>query len=580
MDRQSIRRPPAYDGEVYNFLALRNELEARGRKFRGHSDTEVVLSAIAEWGVDVALERFEGMWAFALWDRDERTLTLARDRAGKKPLYYARQGDTFYFGSELKALWAHPDFERDVDRGALGLLVRYSWIPGPSSILRGVRKLDPGTLLEVDATGERRRHCFWSATETAERCAAEPFEGTLVEAGDRLDELLREAVLKRMVSDVPLGALLSGGIDSSTIVALMQAQSASPVRTFSIGFHEEAYNEAPYAAQVAKHLGTQHEELYVDPKRVQAVIPRLPTLYDEPFADVSQIPTYIVSELARRYVTVALTGDGGDELFLGYRRYFRAKKRWKTSSRWPLAARAVSARAVRGAARAAWHASGRRRLSQPAHDAPGTSWLARSDQKIFRLESTGPLDLAALMMGRRRGSDYVVDGAEPATFLNQPDRWPRLPDAIQAMGAVDFSTYLRDCILVKVDRASMATSLEARCPLLDRRVVEFAWSLPAKLHYQGTTGKLVLREVLERYVPRELIDRPKKGFGVPIEQWLRHDLRDWAESLLDEKDLREEGYFRVRAVRRAWDQHLAGWADYSTVLWSILAFQAWNRDRP
>ena len=580
MTSASGRYTIVFNGEIYNFEDLRRELEQTGAKFRGHSDTEVMLAAIVAWGVDEALDRFEGMWAFALWDGERSTLTLARDRAGKKPLYFARQDRGFYFASELESLWAHPDFEAEVDRGALSLLVRYGWIPGPSSIHVGVEKLEPGTLVEIDARGECRRHVFWSATETAERCAAAPFAGTVEQAADRLDSLLRDAVRRRMISDVPLGALLSGGIDSSTIVALMQQQSGPPVRTFAIGFREPEYDEAPYAAQVAAHLGTDHEELYVDTRLVQDVIPKLPSMYDEPFADVSQLPTYLVCELARRHVTVALTGDAGDELFLGYRRYARADKRWNKWSRWPAPARAVWSRAVRGTAATLWAARRRALLSRRDSEWPPKSWIARNERKAFRMEARDAVHLSTLMLGSQSGANWVIGGQEPATFFNRPERWPRLPDPLQAMGVVDFATYLRDCILVKVDRASMATSLEARSPLLDRSVVEFAWSLPTPLRYDGTRGKLVLREVLDRYVPRALIDRPKKGFGVPIEVWLRGDLREWAESLLEERRLRQEGFFHAKAVRRAWDQHQAGWSDHSTTLWPILAFQAWNQERP
>ncbi len=564
-----------YNGEIYNFVELREELEATGSKFRGHSDTEIALEALTRWGARAALERFNGMFAFALWDARERSLLLARDRAGKKPLYYCRSRGGVIFGSELKALCAHPDLHPEVDRDALGSMLQLGWIPGPSTIFRDVQKLEPGTLMRFDMRGDEARETFWSAREVAERCASNPFQGDLADAVAELDRLLSEAVRGRMISDVPLGALLSGGIDSSAVVSLMQKMSDRPIRTFAIGFREPKYDEAHYAEEVARHLGTDHTDLYVTPAEAQAVIPKLPLLYDEPFADVSQIPTYLVSELARQDVTVALTGDGGDELFLGYNRYFRASKRWKKWQRWPLPLRAAAARITDWNGRAQWRLRGGREKSGGR---PPLS--ARLMRQTDRLDASSLRDLSVRMLGRRHGAALVLGASEPQSVMSDAALWPALEDERQAMGAIDFMGYLRDDILVKVDRASMGTSLEVRCPILDRNVVEFAWSLPTALRVEAGTGKIVLRRLLDQYVPRELTDRPKQGFGVPIGEWITAELRDWTESLIDERRLAQEGFFDAAAVRRAWQQHQTGWADHSSLLWSIVMFQAWNEGRP
>jgi asparagine synthase (glutamine-hydrolysing) len=488
-------------------------------------------------------------------------------------------GDTFLFGSELKALVAHPEFRPEVDREALALFLRYGWIPGPRSIYRGVSKLEPGSFLHVEASGQQEPVSYWSSARAAATASADPFSGSAEEASDHLDALLRRAVSLRMVSDVPLGALLSGGIDSSTVVALMQEQSSRPVRTFSIGFNESEFDEAPYASAVAQHLGTQHTNLYLTPMETLDAIPKLPELYDEPFADVSQIPTFLLAQLTRRDVTVALSGDGGDELFLGYKRYFRAAAYWARLQRFPRWARRAAAELVRFRGRTGWWwdslGSG---WENPDPAAKATPW-ALSERHADRLEARNAVDLSRIRLGSRAGAKLVLGAREPDSVLTNPGTWPVLGNAMSEMGALDFMTYLRDDILVKVDRASMATSLEVRCPLLDREVVEFAWSLPVEFRIRGGEGKHVLREVLGRYVPRELTDRRKQGFGVPIGDWLRGELRDWSESLLDEKRMREAGFLDAEAVRRLWDQHQSRWADHSRLLWSILMFQAWNEVR-
>ena len=575
-----------YNGEVYNFRELRAELEQHGCTFRGHSDTEVLLAALAQWGVAEALVRLNGMFAFALWDRERRSLTLARDRAGKKPLYYGWCGDSFLFGSELKALRAHPSFDARVDRDALGLFIQYSWMPAPYSIYAGIRQLPAGTWLTVDADSRldsAEPVAYWSAHEVALDGARSSAAMSLEQATDALEEVLRDAVACRMIADVSLGAFLSGGIDSSAVVALMQKISSQPVRTFSIGFHEERYNEAAHARAIARHLGTDHTELYVTPDDCLEVIPRLPEMYDEPFADYSQIPTFLVSRLARSEVTVALSGDGGDELFGGYNDYAKNLRDWQRQlAFWrhcPPALRRALAGLLTGAGQ-----SGRSMLGvdDPAHAAGLRGSLAK---RLGKLEKRGkrilPFDSGAAMHAKLRArvdpADQLVLGARPLPCgLTDPNGWAGIADPMLGMMLVDFTTYMADDILTKVDRASMAVSLEVRCPLLDPRVVELAWSLPPELRIGPTGGKQVLRNLLARHVPRELFERPKQGFNIPIEEWLRGPLRDWAEALLDEHRLHQEGWFRPRAVRRIWEEHLSGQRQRTFVVWSLLAFQAWH----
>ena len=544
-----------YNGEIYNHRELRKELEASGHAFRGHSDTEVLAEAISRWGVAGAVERAQGMFAFAAWDARARRLTLARDRLGKKPLYYGRCSGHFLFASELKALRAHPAFRAELNRDALAFFVRFSYVPAPHSIYAGVHKLPAGSLLTLDSRGEPADgglRSFWSVRRVVESGAADPFRGSAAEAADALEALLRDAVERRMIADVPLGGLLSGGVDSSTVVALMQACSARPVRTFSIGFRESGHDEAPHARRVAAHLGTDHRELTVTPRDALGVIPRLPELYDEPFADVSQIPTFLLARLARSDVTVALSGDGGDESFAGYPRYFRCLRRWRWLSRIPQRAR-------RGLA-AALAAGAPVRLEKLADVLTATGL----EELFLRMNARCPASLA-----------LVPGGAPPRTVLDDPERWPRVADPLQWMGAVDLDGRLRESILVKVDRASMGVALEVRCPLLDARVVEFAAHLPMALKVRHGRGKWLLREVLARHVPAALVDRPKMGFGVPIGAWLRGPLREWAEALLDAKRLRDAGHLDAALVRSLWSQHLSGRRDRRFLLWNLLMFQSW-----
>lgn len=573
-----------YNGEIYNHMAIRRQLDAAGHSFewRGHSDTETLLAAIEVWGTSEALQRAIGMFAFALWDRRDRQLTLARDRIGEKPLYYGWQGQgadaVFLFGSELKAMAAHPSFEREVDRGALALLMRHNCVPAPYSIYRGINKLSPGCLITVsDTRREPVLHRYWSAAATAEAGVANPIQVSAEEAVIELENLLMDAVGQQMMSDVPLGAFLSGGIDSSTIVALMQAQSGRPVKTFSIGFHEGGYDEAVHARAVARHLGTDHTELYVTPAEAMAVIPSLPSLYDEPFADSSQVPTFIVSQLARQHVTVSLSGDAGDELFGGYNRYVETNRYWKLISSVPRPARKAVARAVTGLSPSAWASVAR--IVGPVAPKFARGMLSDGDklQKsagILASKSLGDVYLG-LTSHWNDPASIVIGGVEPPTQLtgNSP-KLDGLND-VERMMVMDLITYLPDDILVKVDRAAMGVSLETRVPFLDHRVVEFAWRLPLAYKLREGVGKWPLRQVLYRHVPKALVDRPKAGFGMPLGAWLRGPLRDWAEELLDEHRLRREGFFRPEPIRKLWKAHQDGRVSMPFHLWDVLMFQAW-----
>lgn len=570
-----------FNGEIYNFTDLRYDLEldADPPRWRGYSDTEVMLQAISRWGLDAALRRFNGMFAFALWDRQERVLHLVRDRLGKKPLYYGWMGSTFLFGSELKSLVAHPSFRREVDRDVLALYLRHNYIPYPYSIYRGIRKLPPAAALTLSPAkmGEYPDPVpFWSARQAAEKSVQQPFQGTESEAVEQLDALLKDAVEIRMIADVPLGAFLSGGIDSSLTVALMQAQSVRPVRTFTIGFSEADYNEAEDAKRVARHLGTDHTELYITPEEARSVIPRLPEIYDEPFSDSSQIPTFLVSEMARRHVTVAISGDGGDELFGGYNRYFWASGVWSKIGWMPSGVR----KAVAAGVLALHPDTVEKGFEKLAPVLPVWARQRHPSDKLHtlaRVMSAGaPQDIYRDLVSHwKRPTTLVKGSAEPPTNLSDPGRWAQVQTFTQWMMYLDTIAYLPNDILAKVDRASMAVSLETRAPLLDYRVMEFAWRLPMSMKIRGTHGKWILRRLLDQYVPREMIERPKMGFGVPIHSWLRGPLREWAESLLDERRLREEGFFDPGPIRRKWAAHLSGKRNWQFLLWDVLMFQAW-----
>ncbi len=573
----------AFNGEVYNFEEIRAELSRSGAApaWRGHSDTEVMLAAIAAWGLEAALKKFVGMFAFALWDRQNRTLALARDRLGEKPLYYGWAGASFLFGSELKALRAHPDCPTEINRDALTLLLRHNAVATPYSIYRGVYKLPPGTwlsLTERDATARALPSpvAYWSARAVAEAGQRNLFQGSEGEAVAELERMLGQAVDGQMVADVPLGAFLSGGIDSTTIVALMRAQSTRPVKTFTIGFNEAGYNEAEHAHAVARHLGTEHTELYVTPQDAMDVIPHLAEIYDEPFADSSQIPTFLVSRLARSHVTVSLSGDGGDELFGGYNRYFWARNLWRKLAWLPRPLRAALAGALTALPPVAWNAAfqklGRWLPAGLRYASPGDKLHKAAEILAVR----SPEEIYLGLVSHWKTPTQLVPGShEPSTLLTDLGQQADLPNFEHRMMYLDMVTYLPDDILTKVDRAAMAVGLETRVPLLDHRVVEFAWTLPLDMKIRHGQGKWLLRQVLYRHVPRSLMERPKMGFGVPIDHWLRGPLKPWAEALIEPARLTREGVFDSAPIQRKWAEHQAGRRNWSYYLWDVLMFQSW-----
>lgn len=564
----------AYNGEIYNFRELRAELEARGCRFRGHSDTEVMLEGFAEWGVAATVERLIGMFAIALWDREARSLTLVRDRLGIKPLYWARFGRLMLFGSELKALRAHPGWTPEIDRDALAAYLRHNYVPAPHGIYRGVHKLEPGRMLVLRPDADPEIGCYWDMRAVARAGRSEPLDIDDAEALRRLEALLGDAVARRMVADVPLGAFLSGGVDSSTVVALMQAHGDRPVQTYTIGFHERDHDESAHARAVARHLGTAHTELRAEPQDALDVIPMLPEMFDEPFADSSQIPTFLVSRLTRRHVTVALSGDGGDEVFGGYNRYFWAESLRRGAGWAPPAARRAAAALLTGIPPAAWDR------------------IFAVTPRRLRLPQAG--DKIAKFAGVLEAEDADAMYRQLVTHWDRPDRlvpgsreprgplWDRrlrheLPGLVERMQFLDTVTYLPDDILTKVDRASMAVGLEARVPCLDHRVVELAWRLPRRMKLRDGQGKWLLRQLLYKHVPKELIERPKQGFAVPVGQWLRGPLRDWAETLLAAPALAEDDLLDPAPIRRCWAEHLSGRRNWQHRLWGVLMLQAWRQ---
>lgn len=575
----------AFNGEIYNFREIRAQLDAdQPHVWHGHSDTEVLLECCARWGVEKAVKLTVGMFSFALWDRQRRILTLARDRLGEKPLYYGWHSGAFYFASELKAITAHPNVAAEIDRNALTLFLRHNYVPDPQTIYRGIFKLMPGTLLTLspDTVGSGKQTRYWSAQAVAEDGQRQTFKGTFDEAVQELDLKLRRTVKGQMLSDVPLGAFLSGGIDSTVIVALMQAQSRRPVQTFTIGFWEKNYNEAQFAKAVAAHLGTQHTELYITEQDALNIVPQLPEIYDEPFADSSQIPTYLVSRLARRSVTVTLSGDGGDELFGGYNRYFWAARLWRTLRVVPLPIRAGLGGLVRCVAPGTWN----KLFDLFGYFLPKQWRYRNAGDKLHKLAeivaAKCPVTIYDDLVSHwKRPAEVVIGAQEPATVISDPAHWPAVAEFEHQMMYVDTVSYLPGDILTKLDRATMRVGLEGRVPFLDHRIVEFAWRLPLSMKVDGRQGKRILRNMLGRYVPEGLIDRPKMGFGVPLDSWLRGPLRPWVEAMLDQDRLRHEGYFHIAPIRAKWMEHLSGERNWAYYLWDVLMFQAWlEKSRP
>jgi asparagine synthase (glutamine-hydrolysing) len=561
-----------FNGEVYNYEEIRAELGSQA--WRGHSDTEVMLAAVERWGLDAAVQRFVGMFAFALWDSFEQRLHLVRDRVGIKPLYYGHIDGSFVFASELKALKIFPGFQAEIDRDTLATYMRCSYVPAPYSIYQGIHQLPAGHILTVSAAeASPVLTAYWSAANVVRQGVATRLQGNDLEIIEQLHAKLAEAVRLRMIADVPLGAFLSGGIDSSTVVALMQSQSRRPVKTFTIGFHEDVYNEATRAGKIAKHLGTDHTELYVTPQDALDIVPLLPSMYDEPFADSSQIPTHLVSKLARRHVTVALSGDGGDELFCGYSRYTFVNSLWNKLQRIPRPVAKAAARLMRAVPATIIDRSlGWLPVPRILQNSPGKKLHRLADH----LTAYDPAEIYLRAMSMWPDPAVVVLRAHEHQVVQQAIlKFADMPDVQELAMLTDLTTYLPGDILTKVDRASMAVGLEARVPLLDHRIIEFAWRLP--LHFKVRNGmtKWALRQVLHRYVPQELLESPKMGFGVPIDLWLRGPLREWAEDLLSPENLRGHGYFSIEPIRKKWEEHVSGACNWQYLLWPVLMFQAW-----
>lgn len=601
MVSDSGRHVIALNGEIYNHLELRREITATATLppsrtlrpgsrsensesaagWRGHSDTETLLAGFEAWGIEVTLRKSVGMFAIALWDRKEKVLTLARDRFGEKPLYYGFQNGSFLFGSELRALKAHPDFLGRIDRDVICLYLRHGYIPAPHSIYKGIKKLMPGTYLQLplgvgdsaDESHSAEPKTYWCLSDVAARGLADPFIGSDAAAIAALDTQLRESIGLQMTADVPLGAFLSGGVDSSVVVALMQAQSNRPVKTFSIGFKEIGYNEAGYAKAVAEHLGTEHTELYVSPTEAMNVIPKLGGIYDEPFADSSQIPTFLVSQMARPHVTVSLSGDGGDELFCGYNSYMQADT-WARIATVPFGIRKAAGRFVKNISpttRDAFLRLAENVIPLPANMGEKLDNLAT---RLTQVDTIGQL-VHSLDSIIGDPEQVVIDSTEPATWLTQVGMKSTIVDVKSQMMFLNAMTYLPDDILAKVDRAAMANSLETRVPLLDHRVAELAWALPMSMKIRDGNSKWILRQVLYQYVPKALIDRPKAGFSIPLGEWLRGPLRAWAEALLNESRLRQEGIFNAQYIHKKWQAHLDGKRNNQSFLWTVLMFQVW-----
>lgn len=565
-----------YNGEVYNAPELHQALLAEGYSFRGSSDTEVILAACEAYGVQEATKLLIGMFAFALWDAKDHKLHLVRDRLGIKPLYWGLHQQTLFFGSQVKSFRPHPLWRPEINRSVLPNYFRFGYVSGLSSIYKDIQKLPPGCIATIEGQDKITVKPYWSMEETIRERRTQRFNQTPTEWVDQLEELLKDAVKRCMVSDVPIGAFLSGGIDSSTVVALMQTQNSIPIQTFSIGFEEEQYNEAQHAAAVARHLGTQHHELYLKPSEALEIIPTIPQWCDEPFADSSQIPTFLVSRLAQKHLKVCLSGDGGDELFAGYSRYFLANRFWDRLSPLPLFLRQITASGIRSLSLTQWDfLSG---LIPGKQDRPHVGDKAHLIANLLNSSDRKALYLTLMSLWDNPESLVANDGKDSYEGLQDP--WKNNlfgPDNsfIEEMQYIDSRTYLPDDILSKVDYASMAVGLESRVPLLDHRVVEFAWGLPLELKQKHPQGKWILREVLKRYVPESLTERPKMGFGVPIDHWLRGPLRSWAEELLSESSLKNSG-LNSSPIRQRWQEHISGQRHWHSALWPVLMYQAWH----
>lgn len=585
MKSNSGRYILTYNGEIYNHLDLRIELEKKNpnTKWKGNSDTETFLEAIETWGLEFTLNKIVGMFAFGLWDKKTRSLILARDRMGEKPLYFGWQGEgtsqVFLFGSELKALKAHPQFKDEIDRDVVALQLRYNYIPAPYSIYKNIYKLLPGTFLHLEEKDLKLGLSpipkpYWSLVSSAVDGIGNMLHSSKKEIQIELEQLLLTSIKQQMISDVPLGAFLSGGVDSSMIVALMQNISSRRVKTFTIGFDQNNYNEAKYAKKVAKHLGTEHTEMYVSPQQSIDVISKLPNIYDEPFSDSSQIPTFLISELAKSQVTVSLSGDGGDELFCGYNRYIQSKRLLKNILFLPLSLRKFLAKLIQ--------AVPAQKLNKIFDFLSIFNRHGNIGDKLYKgaevLDSTKLSDIYFKLVSNWQNSNQVVIGSKKLETYLSRNNYPFLGlDEQQKMMVLDCITYLPDDILVKVDRAAMASSLEVRNPFLDHRIIEYAWKIPQYLKLNNGQSKRILRDILYQYVPKNLIERPKMGFAIPIDEWLRGSLRDWAESLLNEKSLKENGYFETRLILNKWEEHLSGKKNYQNQLWSVLMFQSWYK---
>lgn len=568
-----------YNGEVYNYKELRKAIENNFNvKFKSDTDAEVILAGFEIWGVEGTLERMNGMFAFALWDKKKRKLFLMRDRIGIKPLYYGVQNGILFFASELKAIRANRFFKPEIDRNALALFFRHNYIPAPYSIYKNIKKLEPGYYAVIDKNLNIKIRRYWDIEKIVEDGIKNPIDLSEKEAALELERLLLDSVKKRMIADVPLGAFLSGGIDSSTVVALMQAQNNIPVKTFTIGFYENNYNEAKYAKKVAKHLGTDHTELYITPKEAIDVIPKLSDIYDEPFSDSSQIPTFLVSQLTKRYVTVSLSGDGGDELFGGYNRYFRASNTWNKINFIPYVVRLRLSKMI-----SLFSPRFIDRVLKPVRViAPKQVKNILSGDKVLKfskiLTSRNPDELYKRLISHWKSPEGLVfNSKEPKTILDDLRIKDFIPNFKNRMMFFDFITYLPDDILTKVDRASMAVSLEARVPILDYRIVEFSKKLPLNFKIKNDKSKWILRQVLYKYVPKELVERPKMGFGVPLDNWLRGPLRDWAEDLLDEKKIKRDEFLNPEPIKKLWKEHLSGKRNWQYLLWDVFVFQAWKK---